>query len=135
VAIESSPQTPSTYKEQIALLQQSKGWLRLFGYLAALYLLTPILLGLVFMLMLFPLTVALFRLSLIFTPVYHLAGRIMGVKGLPERLARPPTCITVYSLVWAAVMLAIVAFCIRILFLTGFCNQNLICMFGPLLVK
>ena len=39
------------------------------------------------------------------------------------------------SLAWAVVMLGIVAFCIRILFFSGFCNQNLVCMFGHALLK
>lgn len=133
--IQPSAEPPTTYREQVALLQYPKGWLRLFGYLAIVYFLTPIVLGLVFMMMLFPLTLALVRLSFVWTPVYHFAGRIMGLKGLPEHLAKPPTWTTIYSLVWAIVTLVIVGFCIRILFFSGFCNQNLICMLGHLPLK
>ena len=126
--IELAVEPPTTYREQIALLWNQKGLLRLLGYLAVVYFLTPIVLGLIFLAMLFPLTLALVRLTFVFTPVYHLAGRIMCVKGLPERLAKSPMWFLVYSIVWVVVMLAVVGFLVRMLFFSGFCNQNLICM-------
>ncbi len=99
------------------------------------YLLTPLFLGLIFMAMLFPLTLAFARLQVIFTPAYHLAGRIMGVKGLPARLASPPIWLTVYSITWVLFQLGLVAILVRLLFFVGFCNQNLICMLGHLRLK
>ena len=130
-----SAHSPTTYKEQIALLRNPKGWLRLLGYISLAYFLIGLFIGLLFMVMLFPLTLAFARLQFIFTPAYHLAGRIMGVKGLPERLARPPTWFTIYSIVWVVFQLAIVAMLVRLLFFAGFCNQNLICIFGHMLLK
>ena len=133
--IQSSTQPPTTYREQIALLRDSKGLLKLFGYLAVVYFLAPIILGLVFTMMMFPLTLALVRLGFVWTPVYHLAGRVMGVKGLPDHLAKPPTWFMIYSVVWVGVMFAIVAYCVWILLSIGFCSQNLACMLGNLRLK
>lgn len=133
--IQPCAQPPTTYREQIALLRDSKRLLKLLGYLAVVYFLTPIVLGLVFTMMMFPLTLALVHLGFVWTPVYHLAGRVMGVRGLPEHLAKPPTWMVIYSLAWAVVTFAIVAYCVWILFSIGFCNQNLVCMLGHLRLK
>ena len=128
-------QPPTTYREQVRLLIYPKAWLRLVGYFAIVDVLTLIILGVIFMMILLPLTLALLRLSFVWTPLYHLAGRVMGLKGLPEHLAKPPTWFMIYSLAWALGMPATVAVCIRILFFSGFCNQNLICMLGRLALK
>ncbi len=128
-----STEPPTSYKEQIALLRNSKGLLRLFGCFAVIYFLTTLFLGLIFMAMLFPLTLAFARLEVIFTPAYHLAGKIMGVQGLPAQLARPPSWLTIYSIVWIVFHLAIVAILIRLLFFAGYYNQNLIFIFVRLL--
>lgn len=130
-----SAEPPTSYKEQIALLRNAKGVLRLLGYLSLVYFLTVLFLGFIFMAMLLPLTLAFARLAVIFTPAYHLAGRIMGVKGLPARLASPPTWLTIYSIVWVLFQLGIAAILVRPLFFVGFCNQNLICISGHLLLK
>ncbi len=78
---------PSTYPEQVALLRNAQG---LLAGLFIAYVLIPVTLGLVFILIMFPLTLALSRLILIWTPAYHLAGRAMGLNGLPDHLAKPP---------------------------------------------
>ena len=130
-----SAEPPTSYKEQIALLRNPKGWLRLLGYLSLVYIVTALFFGLIFMAMLFPLTLAFARLEVIFTPAYHLAGRIMGVKGLPARLASPPSWLTIYFMVWVLLQLGLVAILVRLLFFVGFCNQNMICISGRLLLK
>ena len=133
--MEPSAKTPTTYWEQIALLRNAKGLIRLLVYLAVIYFLTPFLLGLIFMAILFPLTLAVIRLAVVFPPAYHLAGRVMGVNGLPAHLAKPPTWYTIYSILYEALCLAVAAFFIRLLFFSGFCNQNPVCMLGHLLLK
>ncbi|HEX8990577.1 MAG TPA: hypothetical protein VF784_02770 [Anaerolineales bacterium] len=130
-----SAEPPTSYRQQIVLLRNPKGWLRLLGYLSLVYFLTVLFLGFIFMAMLLPLTLAFARLAVIFTPAYHLAGRIMGVKGLPARLAIPPTWLTIYSIVWVLFQLGIAAILFRLLFFVGFCNQNLICISSHLLLK
>lgn len=132
---EPSAEPPITYKEQVALLGNSTRQMSLLGYVALLYFLTLLLLGGIFMAMLFPLTLAFVRLACIFTPAYHLLGQILGVKGLPARLATPPTWLTIYSIIWVLFHLGIVALLIRVIFFIGFCTQNLICIFGRMLLK
>ena len=78
--IESLVEPPTTYREQIAILWPSKRGLRMLGYFALMYVLVSLFfLGLVFMTILFTLTLAFARLMFIFTPAYHLVGRMLGV--------------------------------------------------------
>ncbi len=130
-----SPEPPTSYKEQIALLRNAKGLSRIPGYVVLAYFLTTVFLGLIFMAMLLPLTLVLTRLAVIFTPAYRLYGRIVGMQGLPTRLAKPPTWLTIYSIVWVIFQLGIVAILVRLLFFVGFTDQNLIFIFGRLLQR
>ncbi len=129
------PESSTTYREQIALLQLQRDSLKLFGYVALLYLLVLLLLGPLFMAMLLPLTAAFRRLAYVSTPAYHLWGRMVGVKALPAQLAKPPTSVAIYSSVFVLVWLGLVAIMVRAMFFIGFCNQNLICAAGRLLLK
>ena len=122
-----APEPPTTYEEQIALLRPRIGLAKLTGYLALIYLLVFVVLGAVFMAMLVPLTGAFRRLAYITTPAYHLWGRMIGVKGLPAQLAKPPTGVLIGSSVWILVWLALVAILVRFVFFLGFCSQNPIC--------
>ncbi len=128
-------QPPTTYPEQVALLRNAQGLLRLLAGLFVAYVLIPVTLGLVFILIMFPLTLALSRLILIWTPAYHLAGRAMGLNGLPDHLAKPPAWFILYSVVWVAVMLAMAGYFVYVLFSIGFCNQNLICLLAEHLAR
>ncbi len=119
---------PATYAEQIALLWTAKGFLRLFGFLALLSLFIVLVLGLLVMAMFVPLSVAFLQLSFVFTPAYHLMGRIMGVTGLPQHLARPPMWLMLFYWALAIIYLGAVLFLLRAIFIAGFCNQNLICL-------
>lgn len=133
--MQSSGQPPTTYREQVALLRDGHGLLRLLACLVFVYFLTPIILGFVFIMIMFPLTLALGRLIFVWTPAYHLAGRAMGLNGLPEHLAKAPGWFMLYSAAWVAVMLAIAGYFVRVLFSIGFCNQNLICLLVRYLVR
>ncbi len=125
-----SAEPPATYNEQIALLRNSKRWLRLFGYLGLIFLLTPVVLGFVFMMMLFPLSLAFARLAVVYTPAYRLMGRLLGVEKLPERLAKPPLWYAIYSAVYIFFWLALAALMVGLLFYMGFLNQNLLYVMG-----
>ncbi len=131
---EPSAGPPTTYSEQIALLRNSKRWLRVFGYLGLIFLLTPVVLGFVFMMMLFPLSLAFARLAVVYTPAYHLMGRLLGVENLPQRLAKPPLWYAIYSAVYILFWLAVVAVMVRLLFSMGFLNQNLVYVMGQYLL-
>ncbi len=126
---------PTTYREQVRLLRKSKRFLRLLAYLFLIYLLTPFLLGFAFALMLLPLTFAFVCLAVVFTAAYHILGRMLGVEGLPAKLAKPPTWLTIYSAAVVLFHLGLVAISLRLLFLLGFCHQNLVCLFAPFVLK
>ncbi len=119
---------PTAYNDQIALLRHTEGWRRLFVYLVFLLLATPFLLGFIFLMALFPLGLAFVRIAALYTPAYHLLGRMLGVHGLPERLAKPPLWFAIYSVVYILFWLGVALICIRLLFYSGFCNQNLVCL-------
>ena len=127
---QSTPEVPATYGEQIALLRNSTGWRRLLAYLGLVYLATPFLLGFIFLMMLMPLTLALARLATIYTPAYRLVGRMLGVQHLPERLAPPSLLLIGYSIVYILFWLVVASVCARLLFYSGFCNQNVVCLAG-----
>ncbi len=126
---------PNTYREQIALLRPQTDQLKLYGYLALVYLLVLLFLGALFMAMLLPLTAAFRRLAYIFTPAYHLWGRMVGAKRLPVQLAKPPTSAAIYSSISVLIWLGLVAILVRAVFFIGFCNQNVICLAGRLLLR
>ncbi len=119
----------------MALFRNSKGILRLLGFYALLYLLVTPVLGLLFAAMLFPLMLAFLRLSFVYTPAYHVMGRIMGVSGLPERLAKPSKWLGIYSWVYVIFWVAVALLFFWPLFMIGFCNQNVICFVGRWLLK
>ncbi len=125
---EPPPDFPSTWREQIALFATSRRWLRVVGYTAVAFVLTPVLLGFIFMMAFFPLTLVFMRLAMIYTPAYRLVGRILGVEPLPSRLARPPTLFILTSVVYILFGIAVAVVCIRLLFYSGFCDQNLVCL-------
>ncbi len=124
--LEPPPDFPSTWREQLALLATSRRWLRVVVYLVLIFLLTPILLGFIFLMALFPLTLAFIRLAMIYTPAYRLVGRLLGVEQLPRRLARPPIQFRVFSVIYILFWIAVAAVCLGLLFYSGFLNQNLI---------
>jgi len=119
---------PTNWREQVALLRTPKGLLKIGAYVLLAYLLTSVLLGLLFQVLLFALTLVFARLAFVFTPVYHLAGRMMGVQALPTRLAKPPTWFAIYSAVFILFWLAVVGAIVRVISIAGFCNQNLLCI-------
>lgn len=125
---ETAAESPTAYNDQIALLRHTEGWRRLFGYIVFVFLATPFVLGFIFLMMLFPLALAFARVAALYTPAYHLLGRMLGAHGLPQRLAKPPLWFAIYSIVYILFWLGIAAICIRLLFSAGFCNQNLICL-------
>ncbi len=126
---------PTTYQEQMALLRGRTGSLKLFGYYALLHFLVMLIVGFVFTFMLMPLMLAFVLLASIFAPAYHLLGRMLGVKGLPVRLAKPPAGRVIWTWVWVLFQLGLIAILFRFVFLLGFCNQNAICIAGRLLLK
>ncbi len=134
--LEPSPEFPASWPEQLALLRNCSNWPRVIGYLALTFLLTPILLGFIFLMALFPLALAFMRLAMIYTPAYHLMGRLLGVGRLPERLAKPPAAFAAFSVIYISFWIVVAAVCIRLLFYSGFLDQNLIYIVGhTLLVK
>ncbi len=119
---------PTTWREQVALFRNAKGLLRLVVFFALLFCVAAFLLGALFQGMALALSIAFVHLMGVYTPAYHLMGRIMGLKGLPTRLAKPPTWFIFYSWLWAVFMLGIFAFIVRLLFIVGFCPQNIFCV-------
>jgi hypothetical protein len=101
---------------------------KVFAYLLGVHLLVLIALGIMFHLVLFGLTLALLRLVGVFDPAYQLVGRVLGIKGLPAHLAKPPTFYFVYSGVMMLFPLVIITVGIWVLFHAGFCAQNFICI-------
>ncbi len=128
------PDFPSTWREQLALLATSPRWRRVVGYLVLASLLTPVLLGFIFLMALFALALAFMRLAMVYTPAYMLVGRLLGVDPLPERLARPPLPFAIFSVVYILFWIAVAAVCIRLLFYSGFLNQNLIYLVSRMLL-
>lgn len=127
---QSAQQPPRTYTEQVALLRDGKGTWRAIGFLALVYLVSTMLLGWIFLPIVFLLSLALILLSVVWTPAYHGVGWMMGLKGLPDHLARPPIWRTVFQHVFAGLTLAVAGVFIRMVFLSGFCSQNAICLWA-----
>ncbi len=126
---------PTTYQEQMAMLFSGKGIVRLLGYLVLLHFLVLFFLGFVFLAILFPLTLAFARLALIYTPAYHLLGRIMGINGMPAHLSGPSKGLAIYSWVYTAFWVGVSLVFLRLVFFAGFCNQNFLCLLSRLLLK
>ncbi len=110
------------------MLATSRRWLRVIGYAALAFVLTPVVLGFLFMMAFFPLTLAFMRLAMIYTPAYRLVGHMLGVEPLPGRLARPPTLFVLTSVAYILFGIAVAVVCVWLLFYSGFCDQNLVCL-------
>ncbi len=106
------------------LLLISMWRVKVFAYLIGIHFLVLVVLGIIFDLLLFGLTLALSRLVGTFNPAYQLVGRVLGIQGLPAHLAKPPTWYRVYSAALLVVPLAIIAAGLWVLVHVGFVGRT-----------
>jgi hypothetical protein len=123
---------PSSWESDIQRLPLPRCFLRLFLLGAAVQILAVLVLGLAFFILCLGVWHGVTRLGIYWRPAYRALAGLEGISLDPDepawRFAPIPGQRIPLAAIHATISLGLVMFAVWLLFRTGFCGQNLICL-------